>query len=339
MKKEGVPETYLDEDEARVAATAEQPVRDLAREAGVDALTKEVFDKRAEKRGEEALEAYKAKKESLAGLVNPELREIKERLAEINAQLEAEFGEQVEEGHTVFPHLLRYHHNENGELDSISINNLLWFKRDKDKYFSVGPLGKKLESDAVANLNNQTENRDQYIIDAYKHDPELRALIDRFIQLHKELEDQVEKKEEIRKRKAEQYRTAEGINLFLERIGHSKKFPEDFNPSEAYSAFLKAEEEKDVATMDRIGSQLRWAFGTFDGLSITKEQKADFGVDLNILQNQLGEIAAVLKSARDWNYPRESKERFVKQLGASTTGKRFLSQDGEKPFLYSIKES
>ncbi|MEK7194488.1 MAG: hypothetical protein AAB660_02265 [Patescibacteria group bacterium] len=334
----------IDKDEALIAAEAERSVRDLARETGVNPATKDIFDKRAEQRGEEALAVHREKKESLKGLVNPELREFREKLAEVNNQLEREFGTEYKTG--IFtPTLQSWEFNDGTkDLKFIQINGLLMSTGD-GHFEGVGPLGKKLETVAIlwakslgGKLRGQDEP-DQYVLDAYKHDPDVKALIDRFIELTREYRTQSRSISEVISEKKRLYGKAEGVNTFLERIGISQKIPSDFNPDEI--KIYQFERDKDTGKIDDIARKIIWSFGVFDNLKITKEMERDFGDDLKILENKLGDIATSLRNVSDYAYSKEAKQAFVEALQSSETGRRYLvaikSTMERGHFLYTVQ--
>ena len=325
------PESFLNRDEALIAAEAEKPVRDLAREDGVDEATKKVFDKRAEERGEEALDSHRRKKESLTGLVNPELAEVREKLAEVNSQLEKEFGVFLR-NRIVTPRLASAHHDENGKLDRIAINELL--AKTEEGFVGIGPLGEKLKEDSVAHAGQWREgDNDQYILDAYKYDKEVRVLIDRFIELNRARSKAEEGQGKIIGDKKRFYMQAANINEFLGKIGREPNFPADLEFHSMYELLRSG----DQSAIDAVVGKVRWAVAAFNGLVLTEKEAADFGLDLDIIGEELDVVIQNVRHAD--KYPKEKREKFVEILQTIEVGKRLLEGLIEgKHYLYTVKD-
>lgn len=327
--------SQIENDEALVTAEAEKPVRDLAREKGVDQATKEIFDRRAEQRGDEALSALRERKESLSGLVNPELHEFKARLEEANRQLEEEFGEKIE-GYTkkIVPTLISGGINEKGELVDIRINDLVVRAREGENYMPVGPLGNKLKIGAIdlARKGQRGESEDEFISYAYSNDSETKVLIDRFLELKRKAYQERKNIEDTIYNKKRLYEKAEGINSFLERIGYNKRIPEDFNPSLISSELYRSTKLEEV---NKYPQKIAFVFSIFDDLKISQKQREDIGYDLDILCEEMREVASGMKYALGRYSANDDLARFVASLGESSTGKRYLK--GDKDFLYTVE--
>lgn len=341
MKEKFDPGERLNEEEALIAAGAEKPVRDLAREESVEAATKEVFDKRAVKRGDQALKAHREKREKLKGLFNPELKELKDQLAAIKKQLEEEFGEDIlGRGHIFYPQLYRrYKFNERGELEYIRINDLILIGHEK--ITGVGPLGKKFEK--AANAFGEQElskgstgmgKLDQAVLDAYKDDPEVKKLIDRLIELERTRVAHEQRIEDILKEKRSLYEQAEGINSFLERLGISKRVPSDFNADEIRKKLYDLKHQKDPnkqVEYDTIVRIFKRTLSIFDGIVISKEKEDDVKPDFETLASIFIDIGESLL----YTSPDDVEKEFKTQMRSIEVGARLLKH--EKPLLYTVE--
>ncbi|MFH0712313.1 MAG: hypothetical protein V2A55_00410 [Candidatus Jorgensenbacteria bacterium] len=277
----------LSEEEALIAAEAEKPVRDLAREEGIDEKTKEVFDARAEQRGEIALGKHREKERERAGLLNPEFARLRQELEETSDQLREllrgndEYGSQI----------VNYHLDADRNLKGIAINGL------KE---GLGPLGKKLQREAELywKFHPHREGFDDFIMDVYSIDPEVKSIIDEGVRLCERLKALDGQIEEFKEGKRRQYQNTSAINVFLERIGWPHRVPEgiDLQKLEKSASELKNGDHESVL---KLGLQLVRIIRVFKGLEVDKDRLEDLGPDLDPISYQLRRILAVLEGRWD----------------------------------------
>ncbi len=283
-----------DREEARVVAEAEKPVRDLAREAGVDDETKNIFDKRAEQRGQMAQDKLDAEKQERLQLVNPELQKLKQEIALCVQQYKELIGDDT----GITPMLRSYNLSDEGTLKSITINGLVYPDGKP-----VGPLGTKLQAEAQRwlealkakngnDMRRDEDNNDQFILDAYRTDPEVRSMIDEAISLqkrqylaHKEIEGILRDKEKY-------YEDVGNINAFLQKAGFSGRIPDHINLRElanSSSELFYSGPENKHQILENAGS-LSSILQAFKDLKVEKGRLEDLSPDLDLISRRLSSI-------------------------------------------------
>lgn len=296
------PESALitDLEEARVAAEAERPVRDLAREEGVDEDTKAVFDKRAEQRGENALSQFRSEKESRQGLLNPELDQLKKDLKDLEEDYLKKFGDE-KSGNS--PRIVQYSRDEGGNLKKLAINGLL--TKEDGKEVGSGILGKKLEEEAIqywkGGRERDRENLDSYLMDVYRSDPEIKKMIDSMIDNYESRVSNHKKQEEIKAEKGLLYETTEGINSFLEKIGLNNRIPESIRLEDEIESVKGLGHTRD--DKDKIIEHIKSANSVFQalkGIEIKEDQLEDALPDLEVIESELSRLFSLLERAYGW---------------------------------------
>lgn len=283
-----------DREEARVVADAERPVRDLAREAGVDDETKRIFDKRAEQRGQMAQDRLNVEKQERLQLVNPELQKLKQEIALCIQQYKELLGDDT----GITPMLRSYGFSSEGVLNRITINGLIYSDGKP-----VGPLGTKLQAEAKrwlealkakngSDMRLNEDNNDQFILDAYNADPEVRSMIDEAISLTKRQYLAHEAIEKALRDKEKYYEDVNNINAFLQKAGFSGRIPDHINLRELANSsselfYSGAENRQQILeNAESLSSVLQ----AFKDLKIEKSRLEDLSPDLDIISKRLSPI-------------------------------------------------
>lgn len=218
--------------------------------------------------------------------INPGLINIRRQIDETEGGLS-----QVLEGGDR-PH--DYHFDDNGELTEVSVGGL-----EKGS----GNLGKILQSEAQTFFDKSGAIKDwqsggreykKFIAQAYNTNPEVKRILDEAILLVEKRNRLLKETEEIKKQKSELYSKGQAVNDFFERIGWSKRVPDDFDFKREIEAInqLPPADEKGLSLQAQKVTEFMEAF---DGLELTEEQIKDFGIDLiAVEQNFLDEFRAML---------------------------------------------
>ena len=272
--------------EAWEAAHAEKPIRDLAREKGVDEATKKIFDQRAEQKSEEVLQKPQALKndrveikdnyQESKQLINPELYKIRKDIEQYNEQLNKVLGDENGRGERPFD----YHFNKEGDLIAVKGNGL----EEGD-----GKLGKILQIEAKTYyIDKKTRGSDEFIVRAYHVNPEVKRLLDESIALIEKKKQLYEKIERLEEYKKELYSKGTAVNEFFEKIGWHKRVPEKFDFKEEIKAINEMESGDEIG-LSLFAQKIVEFTDPFEGLEVDEKQIEDFGIDLRAIEKNIME--------------------------------------------------
>ncbi|OGI61165.1 hypothetical protein A2814_01635 [Candidatus Nomurabacteria bacterium RIFCSPHIGHO2_01_FULL_38_19] len=273
-------------------------------------------------------------------IINPELAVLKEELADVYREMKLVVDDDERPGES----------EAVGEVP----HSYVW-KDDKlvnvivpEVKHGYGKLGRLLQNQAQQVYSSAEEARrknlpvgkpDQFIIDAYNNNSEVKKILDDIDALWKKTAELQENVEQIKTAKQELYQDPNAINTFLESIGHDKKVPTDYSFSAEISELKTLPAQNtDIVKLSEHAIRLRDFMEAFDGLKLTREQEKDYGVDLAAIAKNIGKVTQEISRL---TFSSDARSDAVKKiLLEGKISRRYYEESiGGNLYLYEIVRS
>ncbi len=187
---------------------------------------------------------------------------------------------QDENGYYDLPADIKF--NEQGELVNITVNGI------KE---GIGKLGKILKDKAPEEEKREIIN-DPYIVEAYKNDPRVKEILDKYFELYKKEAELNKRMEDLQENKMEVYYKASELNKFIQELGLPGEIDSSLDLAELKQSL------QDKATFAEALNQWNKLLEGLADLDIDEETKKKYELDFKAINQLFFDIQSAVEKMR-----------------------------------------